>query len=177
MPDFKITIFTTTYNRCVEIKKLYNSLREQTNKNFIWLVVDDGSSDETEELFSQILAECNFEIKYIKQENGGKYKAHNKGVIEANTEFFVCVDSDDFLSYNAVEIMNKKIIESNCLKDNKINGIFFPRTCIDSVNNIQFKIKNNLLDIMDLKFLYNKNIETIILIKTDLLKMNLFIEN
>lgn len=98
----KITIFTPTYNRCNELKKLYESLKNQTNKNFVWLIVDDGSIDDTEEEVNCWKDNANFEIVYIKQENKGKSAAHNIGVEKTQTELFTCVDSDDFLVCNAV---------------------------------------------------------------------------
>ena len=71
-----ITVFTPTYNRRYLIDRLYKSLCSQTDKSFEWIVVDDGSTDETIEYFSEITKKDNsFEIKYVKQENGGKHRA------------------------------------------------------------------------------------------------------
>ena len=72
--SIKITIFTPTYNRAYIIENLYNSLKRQTNKNFEWLVVDDGSTDNTEELFNKWMSEENdFPIRYYKKENEPAY--------------------------------------------------------------------------------------------------------
>lgn len=98
-----ITVFTPTYNRCNELVVLYESLKRQSCKSFIWLIVDDGSADKTEELVSAWIESKEIDIKYIKQENQGKSMAHNKGVSETETELFVCVDSDDYLCDNAIE--------------------------------------------------------------------------
>lgn len=99
-----ITVFTPTYNRASLIPRLYNSLLEQTSKNFEWIVVDDGSTDNTEQIFKDILANENpFEIKYIKQDNGGKHRAINQGVKFASGNMFFIVDSDDYLLNNAIE--------------------------------------------------------------------------
>lgn len=99
-----ITVFTPTYNRGYIIDKLYNSLLAQTNKNFEWIVVDDGSTDNTEEYFSELVKkETPFRIKYVKQQNGGKHRAINRGVQMAQGELFFIVDSDDYLLENAVE--------------------------------------------------------------------------
>ncbi len=93
-----ITIFTPTYNRAHTIPRLYESLRNLNNKDFEWLVVDDGSVDETEMLIKQYMAEENaFPIRYIKTPNGGKHRAINRGVELANGELFFIVDSDDWL--------------------------------------------------------------------------------
>ena len=99
-----ITIFTATYNRAYTLPRLYKSLCRQTMKDFVWLVVDDGSADETEELIAGWAEEQHeFEIKYIKQENSGKMQAVNKGVSLADSKMLFVVDSDDYLPENAVE--------------------------------------------------------------------------
>ena len=99
----KITIFTPTYNRAHTLPRLYNSLKAQTVKNFIWLIVDDGSEDDTNSLIKNWIKENEIKIEYVKQENCGKSMAHNKGVELTRTELFTCVDSDDFLITTAVE--------------------------------------------------------------------------
>jgi glycosyltransferase involved in cell wall biosynthesis len=103
----EITIFTPTYNRGYILPNLYNSLIRQTNKNFIWLIVDDGSADNTELLVQHWINEDEIKIEYYKQENKGKSMAHNKGVCLTKTELFTCVDSDDFLSADAIETILK----------------------------------------------------------------------
>ena len=108
MENKKITIFTPTYNRAYIIEKLYYSLKSQVNKNFEWLVIDDGSNDDTELLFQKIQKDNNdVKIRYIKKENGGKHRAINLGVELAEGELFFIVDSDDILTKDAVQ----KIIE------------------------------------------------------------------
>ena len=73
-----ITVFTPTYNRGYIIKQLYDSLILQSYKDFEWLVIDDGSTDDTEELFKSFIAEQKLNIHYLKIENGGKHRAINK---------------------------------------------------------------------------------------------------
>jgi len=103
-----ITIFTPTFNRRVLIERLYQSLLSQTDNNFEWLVIDDGSTDATDVLFSEIAKhKHNFSIRYIKQQNGGKHRAINKGVANAKGDLFFIVDSDDYLTSNAIEKINK----------------------------------------------------------------------
>ena len=112
-----ITVFTPTYNRCNLIGNLYQSLLLQTQKDFEWLVVDDGSTDDTEKFFSALLAQRQpFPIRYIKQENGGKHRAINHGVTSAKGELFFVVDSDDSLLPEAIEKINFWI---NTLDDSK----------------------------------------------------------
>lgn len=103
----RITVFTPAYNRGYIIEKLYRSLQRQTFRDFEWIVVDDGSTDNTQELFSGYLAEANdFPVRYVKTANGGKHRAINKGVALAEGELFFIVDSDDHLTDNALEIIN-----------------------------------------------------------------------
>ena len=100
-----ITVFTPAYNRAHLLTRLYESLCKQTYKDFEWVIVDDGSTDETKEL-SQTLAEREgtfFPLRYFYQENGGKHRAINHGVREAQGELFLILDSDDTLPPNALE--------------------------------------------------------------------------
>ncbi|CCZ07559.1 glycosyltransferase family A protein [uncultured Culturomica sp.] len=97
-----VTIFTPTYNRAYIIGKLYGSLLEQTDRNFEWLIVDDGSTDNTRELVGSFIREDRISIRYFRQENGGKHRAINRGVREAAGELFFIVDSDDQLTPETV---------------------------------------------------------------------------
>jgi len=108
-----ITVFTPTYNRKHKLPQLYKSLCEQTCKDFVWLIVDDGSSDDTEELVRPWMADNEVEIKYYYQQNGGKMRAHNKGAELCETEYFVCVDSDDYLSSPTVIRDTLAFLEQN----------------------------------------------------------------
>lgn len=99
-----ITVFTPSFNRGYVIENLYRSLQKQTFTNFEWIVIDDGSSDNTEELFYYWRKEKNkFNIYYQKVENGGKHRAINKGLELANGKMFFIVDSDDYLADDALE--------------------------------------------------------------------------
>lgn len=99
----KITVFTPAYNRGYVISQLYESLCRQSYKDFEWLVVDDGSTDDTGTLIEKFIAEQKITIRYFRQENGGKHRAINRGVREACGELFFIVDSDDYLADNALE--------------------------------------------------------------------------
>ena len=100
----RITVFTPAYNRGYIIDRLYRSLQRQSFHDFEWIVVDDGSTDNTEELFAGYLKEDNFfPIRYVKTENGGKHRAINKGVSMAEGVLFFIVDSDDYLTDTALE--------------------------------------------------------------------------
>ena len=91
----KFTIFTPTFNRKELIGKLYSSLQNQTYRDFEWLIVDDGSTDGTEERVKEFINEKKLDIKYFYTENGGKQRAYNFGVEKAEGELFICLDSDD----------------------------------------------------------------------------------
>ena len=101
---YKITVFTPTYNRAYTLEALYRSLQRQTFHDFEWLIVDDGSTDGTEELVNKWQAEENpFPVRYVWQENGGKCRAINHGLELAAGEMFFTVDSDDYLLPDALE--------------------------------------------------------------------------
>ena len=116
-----ITIMTPTYNRAYILPKLYDSLCNQTNKDFEWIIIDDGSNDNTGELIKEWEDNNKFEIKYRKRENGGKHRAINDAVKIAVNEWFLIVDSDDFLTDRAVELIHEwvKTIE----KDKSFAGV------------------------------------------------------
>ncbi len=97
-----LTIFTPAYNRAENLKRAYISIKRQTSKDFVWLIVDDGSTDDTAQVVQEFQEEGRVDIKYIKRENGGKMRAHNTGVLNCETELFICLDSDDHLSDTAV---------------------------------------------------------------------------
>ena len=100
----ELTIFTPTYNRAHTLPRTYESLLKQNNKDFIWLIIDDGSSDNTEELVREWQSKDNgFEIRYIYKENGGMHTAHNTAYANINTELNICIDSDDCMAENAVD--------------------------------------------------------------------------
>lgn len=98
-----LCIFTPTYNRAYTLERLYNSLVAQTSQDFYWLIVDDGSTDKTEELVSTFIEKKEIPIVYARQENGGKQRAHNYGVELCESPLFICVDSDDWMPTDAVE--------------------------------------------------------------------------
>lgn len=103
-----ITIFTPAYNRAYTLPRTYESLKNQKCKDFIWLVVDDGSTDNTAELIKKWQKEDNgFEIRYIYKKNGGMHTAHNTAYENIDTELNICIDSDDALAENAIELIHK----------------------------------------------------------------------
>lgn len=103
-----LTVFTPTYNRADLLSRCYHYLKRQTSDNFKWLIVDDGSTDNTQEMVSQWIKEENFfDIKYVKKDNGGLHTAYNVAVENMDTELCMCIDSDDYPSENSVELVEK----------------------------------------------------------------------
>ncbi len=133
-----LTIFTPTYNRAYCLHQLYESLVGQTNKDFLWLVIDDGSSDNTYDLVQSWIAQNKIEIQYIKQENQGMHGGHNTAYKNIKTELNTCIDSDDYMPHDAVEKIIKTwdgrdkaidtcgIIGLDAYKDGKIVGTAIP---------------------------------------------------
>ena len=98
-----LTVFTPTYNRKDMLSRVYDSLKAQTNKDFEWLIVDDGSTDGTESRVREFINEKIIPVRYFRRQNGGKMRAHNDGVRNADTPLFVCLDSDDYFTNTAVD--------------------------------------------------------------------------
>ncbi|QOW51074.1 glycosyltransferase family 2 protein [Acinetobacter sp. YH12138] len=105
----KLTIFTPTYNREMTLKRLYKSLKSQKFKDFEWLIIDDGSDDQTESLINDFIGENILDIKYHKQNNLGKQACWNKALDLSQGKLFCGVDSDDILygSSNLYNILHK----------------------------------------------------------------------
>lgn len=145
-----VTVLTPTYNREKLLEKLYKSLINQTCKDFLWYIVDDGSEDETENFVKLLQKENKITIIYKKKINGGKHTALNQGILEINTELTFIVDSDDWLPANAIEnivkVHNQYKGEDNLCgysflrfyPDGKINTAYFPKNGnIDTYVNVR----------------------------------------
>ena len=129
-----LTVFTPAYNRAYTIHLCYESLCRQTCRDFVWLVVDDGSTDNTKELIESWQKKDNgFEIRYVYKQNGGMHTAHNTAYENIDTELNVCIDSDDYMTDDAVEkivtLWQEKggeqyagIIALDCLQNGEIIG-------------------------------------------------------
>lgn len=105
---YKITLFTPTYNRAYILDVLYRSVQRQTYRNFEWIIMDDGSTDNTEELVRSWMEDNNdFPIRFYKVPNGGKCRAINRGLDLAEGELFFIMDSDDYLTDDSLETVVK----------------------------------------------------------------------
>ena len=101
-----LTVFTLTFNRAYCLNKCYESLLRQTSNDFEWLVVDDGSTDDTKALVEQWQNECTkFKISYIYKKNGGMHSGYNVAYEHIETELAMSIDSDDYLPDNSVELV------------------------------------------------------------------------
>ena len=114
-----ITVLTPTYNRASLLINLYQSLTKQDFDDFEWVIVDDGSIDATTDIVDQFIQERQIVIIYIKQANGGKHRALNRGVKEAKGELVLIVDSDDSLPINSLSIIYSHYLD---IKDNSSIG-------------------------------------------------------
>lgn len=120
-----ITVVTPTYNRANELEKAFNSLKEQTEKDFEWLVIDDGSTDNTEDVIKNFKKETNFDISYYKQDNQGKHIALNIAFKKVKTELLMILDSDDCLTRTAIEEI--LLIHNKYKDDDKVAAYVFQR--------------------------------------------------
>lgn len=155
--DIKITVFTPSYNRANTLPRAFESLKKQTFKGFEWIIIDDGSSDNTAEIVDGFKKENPFfEIIYVYQENRGKHIATNRAVEMSRGDFFITLDSDDACTPDALEVFisewNKIPKEHRneyygiscrtCDKDGNINGTKMTQPYIDSNDlDLRFKLK------------------------------------
>jgi glycosyltransferase involved in cell wall biosynthesis len=163
----RLTIATTVYNRANLINNLYESLKRQTSKDFVWIIVDDGSNDNIDEVVAGFNAD--FEIIYLKQRNKGKCSALNLAADSCQSELFFVVDSDDYLKDDAVAAILhtwSRVCEKNnivgivayrCLKNGKLSGKKFP----DNKISLNYNILN---------YHYNQDGETALIFRSKYVK-------
>ncbi len=131
-----ITVFTPTYNRAYCLHVLYESLCRQTSNDFEWLIIDDGSTDNTKPLVEGWIAEGKISIRYIYQENQGMHGAHNTAYENITTPYNTCIDSDDSMPDDAIAPILKNVkdldgrfaglVGLDIDKDGAIMGTAFP---------------------------------------------------
>ena len=108
MNKYRFSVWTATYNRKKLLKRVYNSLLSQTFKDFEWIIIDDGSTDNTEDVVKEFIEDGILKsIRYIKKENGGKHTAWREATKLFIGKYVVTIDSDDYLVPNALEIFDK----------------------------------------------------------------------
>lgn len=165
-----LTIFTPAYNRRVELERLFESLCAQTDMRFEWLVVDDGSTDDTGEAVLGWAKDTPFAVRYIKQENGGKHVAHNRGAVEAAGRYFMCVDSDDWLEANAVETILRDATALDTEEGLLYPKLFAAQTALDT----WFPAGTEKIELADMRMKYGLVIETAIVFNTEVLRRHPF---
>lgn len=163
-----ITVFTPTYNRAHLLERLYISLCDQSYKNFEWIIVDDGSKDNTETIVKKFVNENKINIRYCKQINSGKHIAVNKGIDLANGELFFIVDSDDKLPNNSLQILHERYLPLQ--NDPTIAGIsgrkaYFNHKIIGSSMD-----QDIICSSLDFRFKYKMNGDMSEVFKTSVLK-------
>lgn len=164
-----ISIFTPTYNRAALLPRLYNSLKSLTDQNFEWIIVDDGSTDNTQELVEGFVREGVVSIQYYPQLNSGKHVAINKGVELARGELFFIVDSDDFLPENSLETIGNYYQK---IKNNpKIAGICGKKKFLNADRqNLHLKKKEEICTPFEFRFVKNYSGDMAEVIKTEVMR-------
>lgn len=133
----KLTVFTPTYNRAYCLADLYQSLCRQTSEDFLWLVIDDGSTDGTAALVADWIKEGTIEIQYHYKENGGMHTGYNAAYELIETELNMCMDSDDHCPDDAIALILEHwkkygaakyagIFALDCLQNGEVIGDRFP---------------------------------------------------
>ena len=120
-----LTVFTPSYNRAHTLPRTYHSLCIQTCQDFEWLVIDDGSTDNTQQLVETWIKENKIPIRYIYKENGGLFTGYNTAYANIHTELNVCIDSDDYMPENAIELIINLWKEKGDKKYGGIIGLDF----------------------------------------------------
>lgn len=166
----RITVFTPTYNRAHTLERCYKSLCSQTNKDFIWLIIDDGSTDNTKEAVEKWVEENKIEIRYAYKENGGLHTGYNKAYELCDTELLVCLDSDDDFEIEAIDIILKAcqgeeferclglVTNQHYRESGKIIGNDFPKQ-LEKISYYDFYYRYNLMGdkVFVIKTKYIKN--------------------
>ncbi|WP_270332718.1 glycosyltransferase family 2 protein [Streptococcus infantarius] len=171
----ELTILTPTYNRGYILYRLYESLLNQKNQNFEWLIIDDGSNDDTSRVVEAFIKDEKLKIRYIKQNNGGKHRALNTGIKNIETELVFIVDSDDYLLPDAISEVLK--LHQVYAKDNNVCGYSFLRCFPDlQINGSQFKSSPYLSDYVTCRMNEGIDGDKAEVYKTDILKKYPFLE-
>ena len=171
MSECPITLFTPTYNRADKLPRLRESLLSQTILSFEWLIVDDGSTDDTDRIVRSWMASAPFEIRYIRQRSRGKHVAHNRAAVEACGQYFLCVDSDDWLEPDAVET-----ILADLAPLDESEGLIYPKLFAGHASSEQPWLAQSVdrIELADMRMRYGLVLETAIVFKTNVLRRHPF---
>ncbi|MGP6545765.1 glycosyltransferase family 2 protein [Ornithobacterium rhinotracheale] len=168
-----ISILTPTYNRANLLARVFESLQSQTDKDFEWIIVDDGSTDNTKSTVEEFQKKSSFPIEYYLKKNGGKHTAINLGISKAKGDFTLILDTDDQLTPEAISLLKKSIQEIDndsvvAVATRRIN----PDGSIVGSGNFE-KITSNSLDI---RYKHNITGDLVEVFKTDILQEYTFPE-
>ena len=170
--DIFITVFTPTYNRANTLGRVYKSLCEQTYKNFEWIIVDDGSTDNTKEIVNGFIKNSKFVIKYYYQNNSGKHNAINRAVELANGSMMVIADSDDSFLPESFKVLLKYWNMASASEKANLKGITC--RCISENGNLigNKNIDDPYMDVceLDIRFKYDLGYEMWGMVRVDVLK-------
>ncbi len=172
MYRYRISVITPTYNRANVLYRVYESLANQTCNDFEWIIIDDGSTDNTRAVVDSYISQARFSIMYFYQENNGKHIAFNKGVELASGEMIAIADSDDEIVANAFEIMLKYWDMISCEEKKGFRGITC--RCYDPETNVKIgkSIADGYVDynVLDASYKYGLRFEMWGINRTDLMK-------
>lgn len=166
-----ITVFTATFNREKELHNLYKSLLKQNTDDFEWLIVDDGSKDNTKEIIKEFKKENKININYIYKKNGGKHSAYNIGLQKSKGDIFLCIDSDDLLKINILKQIENDFAKIK--KNDTIAGITYLRSYTIEKNTIigtKFPKNNHICTYYEIYNKYNVTGDKLIVLKTEIAK-------
>ena len=168
----KLSILTATYNRVKYLSNLYKSILDNTETSNLkaeWIIINDGSTDNTEEVIEKFVLENRIEIKYIFQENSGKMAAINRGMEEVTGELVVDCDSDDFFANNAFKVIEQNTLK--LLKDERIYALcFLKQDFLGNVSGKKFSTNYMESTMFDLYFKKDIQGEKILVFNTKIRK-------
>ncbi len=167
-----LTVFTPAYNRADTLRRLYNSLLDQTEGGFEWLVVDDGSTDGTGKLVQGWAGESPFPVRYFYQGNSGKHVAHNLGAREATGRYFLCLDSDDWLRPDAIATIGRDVQALDAEAGLLYPKLFAAQNALDT--SAWFPAGTEVVELSDMRMRYGLVIETAIVFRTEVLRRHPF---
>lgn len=164
-----ITVFTPTYNRAYCLHKCYESLMGQSNQDFVWLIIDDGSSDNTKELVSSWIEDAKIDIIYHYQDNLGMHGGHNAAYKLINTTLNICIDSDDYMADDAI---NKILVAWDKIKDKSNYAGLIGLDAVESGEIIGNKIPEHLKEttLYDIHHKYNVKGDKKLVYRTEIVK-------
>lgn len=164
----QLTYFTPSYNRADLLPNAYRALKRQTCKDFRWIIIDDGSTDNTKEVVEPWLNETEFKVEYYYKKNGGLQTGYVEALKHIETELCMCVDSDDFLTDNATELLLNHwekygseeyagIVSLDCYPNGNMVGGYFPKS-LKTVNFKQTRKGNHGRDENDVAMMYRTKV-------------------